>query len=67
MEVQTESLQIHYLDAGHIAENLALAATSINCGSCQVGAFYDDEINSIVSINGTEESTVLLSVIGYPK
>ena len=56
-----------YLDAGHIAENLALAAASINCGSCQVGAFFDDEINSIVDIDGAEESTILLSVIGHPK
>ena len=56
-----------YLDAGHIAENLALAAASINCGSCQIGAFFDDEINSIVGIDGTAESTILLSVIGHPK
>ncbi|MGA3291172.1 MAG: SagB/ThcOx family dehydrogenase [Candidatus Bathyarchaeia archaeon] len=56
-----------YLDAGHIAENLALAATSITCGSCQVGAFFDDEINSIVGIDGTEESAICLSVIGHPK
>ena len=56
-----------YLDAGHIAENLALAAVSITCGSCQVGAFFDDEINSIVGVDGAEESTILLSVIGHPK
>lgn len=56
-----------YLDAGHIAENLALAAASITCGSCQVGAFFDDEINSIVGIDGTEESAIYLSAIGHPK
>ena len=56
-----------YLDAGHIAQNLALAAVSITCGSCQVGAFFDDEINSIVGIDGTEESTICLSVVGHPK
>ncbi len=56
-----------YLDAGHVSENLALAATSINCGSCQVGAFFDDEINSIVGVDGTEESAICLSVIGHPK
>ncbi len=56
-----------YLDAGHIAQNLGLAAASINCGSCEVGAFFDDELNSIVGIDGTEESTVCLSVVGYPK
>jgi SagB-type dehydrogenase family enzyme len=56
-----------YLDAGHIAENLALAAASINCGSCNVGAFFDDEINSIVDIDGIEESTICLSVVGRPQ
>ena len=56
-----------YLDAGHVAQNLALAAASITCGSCQVGAFFDDEINSIVGIDGTEESSILLSVVGHPK
>jgi SagB-type dehydrogenase family enzyme len=56
-----------YLDAGHIAENLALAAVSINCGSCNVGAFFDDEINSIVDIDGIEESTICLNVVGHPQ
>jgi SagB-type dehydrogenase family enzyme len=56
-----------YLDAGHIAENLALAATSIVCGSCHIGAFFDDEINSLVGIDGTEESSICLSVVGHPK
>jgi SagB-type dehydrogenase family enzyme len=56
-----------YLDAGHIAQNLALAATSIACGSCQIGAFFDDEINSIVGVDGTEESSIYLSVVGHPE
>ena len=56
-----------YLDAGHVAENLALAATSITCGSCHIGAFFDDEINSIVGIDGTEESAICLSVVGHLK
>ncbi|HUK85135.1 MAG TPA: SagB/ThcOx family dehydrogenase [Candidatus Acidoferrum sp.] len=56
-----------YLDAGHIAQNLTLAATSISCGSCQVGAFFDDEINSILALDGAEESVIYLSVVGHPK
>ncbi len=56
-----------YLDAGHVAENLALAATSLDCGSCHVGAFFDDEINSIVGVDGAEESAICLSVVGHPK
>ena len=56
-----------YLDAGHIAENFALAAASVNCVSCHVGAFFDDEINSILDIDGVEESSICLSVVGHPK
>jgi SagB-type dehydrogenase family enzyme len=56
-----------YLDAGHIAQNLALSAVSIGLGSCQVGAFYDDEVNRIVGIDGEEESALYLSVVGYPE
>lgn len=54
-----------YLDAGHIAQNLALSATSIGLGSCQVGAFYDDEVNKIVGVDGEEESAIYLCVVGY--
>ena len=56
-----------YLDAGHIAQNLGLAVTNVGCGSCEVGAFFDDEINSLLGIDGTEESTVCLSVVGHLK
>jgi SagB-type dehydrogenase family enzyme len=56
-----------YLDAGHIAQNLALAATSIGLGSCQIGAFFDDEINQILGVDGTDESAIYLSAVGQPK
>lgn len=55
-----------YLDCGHIAQNLALTATSIGLGSCQIGAFYDDEINALLDLDGKQESTLYLSAVGYP-
>lgn len=55
-----------YLDAGHIAENLALSATSINLGTCQIAALYDDEVNKIINVDGFDESTIYLSVAGVP-
>ncbi len=55
-----------YLDCGHIAENLALASVSLGLGSCQIGALFDDEVNTIVKADGTEESVIYLSVVGYP-
>jgi SagB-type dehydrogenase family enzyme len=55
-----------YLDCGHIAQNLALCATSLGLGSCQVGAFYDDEVNKIIELDGESESIIYLSAVGYP-
>jgi SagB-type dehydrogenase family enzyme len=53
-----------YLDAGHIAENLALVSTALGLGSCQIGALFDEEINEIVDVDGENESTIYMSVVG---
>lgn len=55
-----------YLDAGHVAENLALGAASLNLGSCQIAALYDDEVNKLIEVDGTQESVLYLSVVGVP-
>jgi SagB-type dehydrogenase family enzyme len=56
-----------FLDAGHIAAHLSLAATDIDLGTCQIAAFYDEEINSLLNIDGIEESGIYLSVLGHPR
>lgn len=53
-----------YLEAGHMGQNLALTATSLGLGSCQVAAFFDNEVNEIVGIKNTDESVLYMSVIG---
>ena len=53
-----------YLDAGHIAENFALASTSLGLGSCQIAALFDDEVNDLIEVDGKEESVIYLSVVG---
>ena len=55
-----------YLDAGHIAENLSLSATSFDLGTCQIAALYDDEVNQLINVDGITESTIYLSVVGAP-
>ncbi|MFQ3548494.1 MAG: SagB/ThcOx family dehydrogenase [Armatimonadota bacterium] len=55
-----------YLDAGHIAQNLALAAVALDLGTCQIGALFDDEINSILEIDGESESVIYMSTVGIP-
>lgn len=56
-----------YLDAGHVAQNLALAAASLGLGSCQMAAMYDDEVNELLGLDGDEESALYMSVVGRPQ
>jgi len=55
-----------YLDAGHIAQNVALAAVALGLGSCQIAALYDDEVNAILGVGGKEESIVYMTALGRP-
>jgi SagB-type dehydrogenase family enzyme len=55
-----------YLDAGHIAQNLALAAVGLSLGTCQIAALYDQEVNALLDIDGEEESVLYMSVVGHP-
>ena len=55
-----------YLDAGHFAQNLALAAVALRLGTCQIAALYDDEVNDLLDIDGVEESVLYMSVVGHP-
>jgi len=53
-----------YMDAGHIGQNVYLAATALDIGCCTIGAFYDDEINAILGIDGVTETAVYMASIG---
>ncbi|MGB8952550.1 MAG: SagB/ThcOx family dehydrogenase [Candidatus Aminicenantales bacterium] len=55
-----------YLDAGHIAQNLALAAVALGLGTCQIGALYDDEINALIGVDGVKESVIYMTSVGRP-
>jgi SagB-type dehydrogenase family enzyme len=55
-----------YLDAGIVGENLALASVGVGFGSCQIGAFFDDEVNELLEVDGEKESVLYLSVVGHP-
>lgn len=53
-----------YMDAGHIGQNAYLAAEAMGMGCCTVGAFLDDEVNSIMGIDGKNEIAVYLCSVG---
>jgi len=52
------------LDAGHIAQNMILVGEAMSIGSCPVGAFFDDEVNQLLGLDGEEESVVYMLVFG---
>jgi SagB-type dehydrogenase family enzyme len=54
------------LDAGHIAGNVALAATALGLGSCQIAAFYDEEAAALVGVDPDLEPVVYMSTVGWP-
>lgn len=52
------------LDAGHVCQNLYLAAEAIDCGVCAIAAFSDEELNRILSLDGTSQFVVYLATVG---
>jgi SagB-type dehydrogenase family enzyme len=56
-----------YLDAGHLAQNLALAAVALGLGTCQIAALYDDEANDLLGVDGITESTIYMTTVGQPR
>ncbi len=53
-----------FMDAGHICQNLYLACTAMGLGCCAIGAFYDDEVNRIIGVDGMAESVVYIATVG---
>jgi SagB-type dehydrogenase family enzyme len=52
------------LEAGHIGQNLYLAATSMGLGACAVGAFLDDDLNDLLGLDGSEEAALYIVSVG---
>jgi SagB-type dehydrogenase family enzyme len=53
-----------FLDAGHVGQNLYLAATALGLSVCTIAAFDDAAMNAIVEADGTVETVVYAAVAG---
>jgi len=53
-----------YLDAGHVCQNLHLAAESINCGICAIGAYHDDLADELLGFTPPEMFVVYMASLG---
>ncbi len=61
---QERAYRYIYMDAGHVAENLYLAAAALGLGCCSIGAFYDNEVNRLVEVDGKTETAVYMACVG---
>ena len=55
-----------WLDVGHIAQNVALAAVALGLGSCQIAAIYDDEADTLLSLDSEREGVLYMTTVGRP-
>jgi len=53
-----------HLDAGHVCQNLYLAAEPVGCGVCAIAAFDDDIMNGLLGIDGTDQFLIYLATVG---
>ncbi len=53
-----------HLDAGHVCQNLYLAAESINCGVCAIAAFDDQLLNDSVKLDGIRQFIIYAASLG---
>ncbi len=53
-----------HLDAGHVCQNLYLAAETIGCGVCAIAAFDDDDLNALLGCDGEQDFAVYVGTVG---
>jgi SagB-type dehydrogenase family enzyme len=52
------------LDAGHVCQNLYLACEAIGAGTCAIAAYDQEEMDSLLMLDGTDEFTIYLAPVG---
>jgi len=52
------------LDAGHACQNLYLACEAIGCGTCAIGAYEQDGLDSALGVDGSDELAVYAAPVG---
>ena len=58
------SHRVMLMDIGHACQNLYLAAESIGCGTCALGAYDQKWMDEALGVDGEEEFTVYLAPVG---
>lgn len=53
------------LEAGHVAQNLLLAATALGLASVPLGGFFDKQVNDLLGVDGLHEAALYVIPIGH--
>ena len=53
-----------HLDAGHVCQNLYLAAEALGAGVCAIAAFEDEALNRLLEFDGEEQCVIYLATVG---
>ncbi len=56
--------KVSALDAGHVCQNLYLAAEAIGAGTCAVAAYDQEKMDLLLGVDGKEEFTIYLAPVG---
>lgn len=54
------------LEAGHVAQNLNLAAGALGLGALNLGGYFDHELDDLLGLDGVTASTVYVLALGRP-
>ena len=54
------------LEAGHVAQNIVLAATGLRLGAVNLGGFLDDELSALLRVDTDEEIVLYGTAVGHP-
>jgi SagB-type dehydrogenase family enzyme len=58
------SYRFTLLEAGHVAQNLLLAATAVGLASVPLGGFYDRRLDEALGLDGVDRSCLYLVCVG---
>ena len=60
----SRSARYVFLDAGHVCQNLYLAAYTHQIGVCAIGAFDDEKLNAALGLDGKNDFAVYGAAVG---
>ena len=53
------------MEAGHVGQNLLLAAAALGLDAVPLGGFYDRNVDAFLGVDGIYEASLYLVPVGY--